>query len=321
MTGKEKIGFIGIGTMGWHMASNLVKAGFDVTVADANAAQCERFVKERGGRKAASLAELGKRADIVITMLPTGTIVREVLLNEEDGALSKSLGKGSLVVDMSSSEPTGTRRLAADLKEHGVCLVDAPVSGGVVGAEEGRLTIMIGSDDPKAIDRAMPVLAAMGQRHYRMGGAGAGHAIKALNNLLSGASVILMFEALVVGRKFGLDPATMLDVVNESTGRSHATASIGKQEVISRRFATKFLLGLMAKDVGIAADLAEDLKAHAPMVRLVRDLWVRARETVGAQEDLTCAVSYWEALNDITLGTPDEGKPKKAAAKRKASTA
>ena len=321
MTRKERIGFIGIGTMGWHMATNLVRAGFDVTVADANAAQCERFMKERGGRKAGSLAELGRHADIVITMLPTGIIVREVLLEEEDGALSKSLGRGGVVIDMSSSEPTGTRRLAADLKERGVSLVDAPVSGGVVGAEEGKLTIMIGSDDPKAIDRAMPVLAAMGQRHYQMGGAGTGHAIKALNNLLSGASVILMFEALVLGQKFGLDPATMLDVINESTGHSHATSSIGKQEVISRCFATKFMLGLMAKDVGIAADLAENLKAHAPMVRLVRDLWVRARESVGAQEDLTCAVKYWETLNGIEVGVPDERKPKKGNAKRKASAA
>ncbi len=305
MSGKEKIGFIGIGAMGWHMATNLIRAGYDVTVVDADAARCDRFVKEPGGRKADSLAELGAHADVVITMLPTGKIVREVLLGEEDGALSKSLGKGGIVIDMSSSEPTGTRQLSDDLARFGVTLVDAPVSGGVVGAEEGRLTIMIGSDDSKAIERVTPILSAMGPRHYHTGGAGTGHAMKALNNLLSGAGFILMSEALVVGQKFGLDPSIMIDVINESTGRSHATANLGKQEVISRRFGSRFMLGLITKDVGIAADLAENLRAHAPMARMVRDLWLRAQATVGAGEDHTCAIKYWEALNDITVGSRD----------------
>lgn len=317
MSSKEKIGFIGVGAMGWHMATNLIRAGFDVTIVDADAARRDRFLRERGGRSVGSLAELGKSVGVVITMLPTGQIVRSVLLEQEGGVLVKSLRKGSIVIDMSSSEPTGTRRLAADLKAKGITLVDAPVSGGVIGAEEARLTIMIGTDEPKAVARVTPILAAMGPRHFRIGGAGSGHAMKALNNLMSGAGFILMSEALVIGRKFGLDPTVMADVINESTGRNHATANLAKQEVISRRFASKFMLGLMAKDVKIAADLAEDLKAHAPMARLIRDLWLRAREYVGAGEDHTSAIKYWEALNEVTIGEPAKtaaaGKPKSRA--------
>ncbi|MGH6923777.1 MAG: NAD(P)-dependent oxidoreductase [Propylenella sp.] len=312
MASNEGIGFIGIGAMGWHMATNIIRAGFDVSVADSNAAQRDRFVREHGGSAAGSLAELGKKVGVVITMLPTGQIVRSVLLEEEGGALAKSLRRGSVVIDMSSSEPTGTRRLAGDLKARGITLVDAPVSGGVIGAEEARLTIMIGGDDEKAVARVTPILAAMGPRHFRTGGAGSGHAMKALNNLMSGAGFILMSEALVIGKRFGLDPTMMANVINESTGRNHATANLANQEVISRRFGSKFMLGLMAKDVKIAADLAEDLKAHAPMARLVRDLWLRAREHVGAGEDHTSAVRYWEELNGVTLGPPEKAKGRAA---------
>jgi 3-hydroxyisobutyrate dehydrogenase len=209
---------------------------------------------------------------------------------------------------MSSSEPTGTRQLAADLKALGVTLVDGPVSGGVIGAEEGKLTIMIGCDDPATIERVTPVLKAIGPRHYHTGGAGTGHAMKCLNNIMSGAGVILMTEALILGQKFGLDPGTLVVVINESTGRSHATLNLGRQEIISRNFGSKFRLGLLVKDVGIAADLSEDLKAHTPLVRLIRDLWQRVNATVGPDEDHTCCVRYWEGLNDITIGVPDAGK-------------
>ena len=320
MSSKEKIGFIGVGAMGWHMARNLIRAGYDVTVVDSHAARRDHFLRDVGGRGAQSLAELGKSVGVVITMLPTGHIVRSVLLEEENGALVRSLRRGSIVIDMSSSEPTGTRQLAADLKAKGITLVDAPVSGGVIGAEEARLTIMIGSDDEKAVAKVTPILTAMGPRHFRIGGAGSGHAMKALNNLMSGAGFVLMSETLVIGRKFGLDPSVMADVINESTGRNHATANLAKQEVISRRFASKFMLGLMAKDVKIAADLAEDIKAHAPMARLIRDLWQRAREVVGSGEDHTSAIKYWEALNEVTIGTSPRAKARKPQRKTRAKT-
>ena len=166
-----------------------------------------------------SLADLGRDISTVITMLPTGRDVRHVLLTAEEGALMEALAPGSIVIDMSSSAPAGTRELAAMLAARGVTLVDAPVSGGTRGAEAGSLTIMIGSDNRAAVERIRPILSAMGQKLFETGGSGTGHAMKALNNFIAGTNFLAAAEALVVGRRFGLDPALMTDIINQSTGR------------------------------------------------------------------------------------------------------
>ncbi len=302
----QNIGFIGIGAMGWHMASNLCRAGHRVTVHDADPARQQRFVRERNAHAAQTLAELGVGVEVVITMLPTGPIVRQVLEQQEDGALARTLRKGAIVVDMSSSEPAGTRELAERLGRRGVTLIDAPVSGGVQGAETGQLVLMIGCDDADALARVRPILDVLGKKQFVVGGAGAGHAMKALNNFMSGTGFLAAIETLVIGRRFGLDPSVMMDVINESTGRNFHTANVMRQEVISRRFGTRFLLGLLAKDVKIAADLAEDLRIHAPLCRHGRDLLLRAREVVGADADHSEAVKYWEMLNAVTVTARSE---------------
>jgi 3-hydroxyisobutyrate dehydrogenase len=297
----QHIGFIGIGAMGWHMATNLVRAGYPVTVYDANRAQQERFVRERAGRAAATLADLGASAEVVITMLPTGPIVRQVVLEDERGALAQSLRPGTVVVDMSSSEPIGTRDLAARLRERGISLIDAPVSGRVEGAERGELVLMIGADDQDALARVRPILSLLGKKHFVVGGTGAGHAMKALNNFMAGTGFLAAIEALTVGRKFGLDPDVMIDVINESTGRNFHSANVMRQDVISRRFGTKFLLGLMAKDVKIAADLADEIEAHAPLAATSRDLYQRVRQALGEGADHSEAVKYWETLSGVVV--------------------
>jgi 3-hydroxyisobutyrate dehydrogenase len=293
--------------MGARMAANLVRAGFSLTVHDADRAKGERFAQSHQARAATSLADLGRSSDVVIAMLPTGPIVRQVFLREEEGALATSLKAGSVVIDMTSSEPTGTRELSAILGKRGVALIDAPVSGGITGAEQGRLVMMVGTDDKAALERVRPVLAVLGHRVFEVGGSGAGHAMKALNNYVSGTGFMAAIEALVIGKSFGLDPALMVDVLNESTGRNFATANTLKQEVISRTFGTQFLLGLLAKDVKIAADLAEDIQINAPLARASRDLILRAREAVGADADHTAAVKYWEALNAMLVSPGHQG--------------
>jgi 3-hydroxyisobutyrate dehydrogenase len=289
--------------MGSRMAANLARAGFSLTVHDADRGKSERFTQAHQARTATSLADLGRNSDVVIAMLPTGPIVRQAFLHEEDGALARSLASGSMVVDMTSSEPTGTRELSAILARRGVALIDAPVSGGISGAEQGRLVMMVGTDDKAALERVRPVLAVLGHRVFEVGGSGAGHAMKALNNYVSGTGFMAAVEALVIGKSFGLDPAVMVDVLNESTGRNFATANTLKQEVISRAFGTQFLLGLLAKDVKIAADLAEDIRINAPLARASRDLILRARDVVGTDSDHTAAVKYWEALNDMMVSS------------------
>jgi 3-hydroxyisobutyrate dehydrogenase len=298
---SERIGFVGIGEMGSRMAPRLGSAGYSVVAYDVNRAAVDAFVRSNKGRAAESLADVAVNSDIVITMLPNGHVVRDVFLTVEDGILAKALPRGSVVVDMSSADPVGTRTLSATLAKRGVSLIDAPVSGGITGAEQGRLVLMIGTDDPAALERVRPILNVMSHKQFEVGGAGAGHVMKCLNNYVSGTGFLAGLEALVIGRKFGLDPSVMVDVLNESTGRNFATTTTLKQEVISRQFGTKFQLGLLAKDINIAATLADDLQVNAPLTRESRDLMACARDTVGASADHTEAVKYWEKLNGVVV--------------------
>ena len=285
---SERVGFIGLGNMGWPMAANLARAEAALTVFDADLQLAQRFAGEHGAAAADDAASLAAAADIVVTMLPTGAVVREVV------QAAKPAG-GSVIVDMSSSEPTGTRDLGAELAKQGVTLVDAPVSGGVPKAVDGTLAIMIGSDDDAAVDRVMPALQAMGDRHFRAGGLGAGHAVKALNNYIAAASFAAISEALIVGSRFGLDPAVIVDIVNNSTGRCFNSEIPVKEHVLTGSFATGFKLGLMAKDVRIAADLADALGVMAPLSAGMRARWEMASDAMGEEQDFTVAFRHWAA--------------------------
>ena len=288
------IGFIGIGNMGRPMAANLVKGGCQVIAYDADGKRAAQFAREAGAKSAATLAELGAEVDAIVTMLPTGKEVRACLLETEGGALTANLAKGALVIDMSSADPVGTRATHADLAKRGIALVDAPVSGGVPRATDGSLAIMIGGD-AAAVAAAKPVLSKMGTRLFEVGGPGNGHAMKALNNFVAGTGFIAVAEAVLVGKSFGLDPAVMIDVMNASTGKNFNTENVVKQHVISRQFASGFALGLLAKDVRIAADLAAAIDVESPLSRLSAALLGEARDRVGAEKDHTLAYTYWES--------------------------
>ena len=275
------------------MAANLVKGGYQVVVYDLDGTRAQQAAKDIGAKAAATLAELGKQADAIITMLPTGKEVRACLFEAEGGALATNLPKGALVIDMSSADPVGTRATHADLAKRGLAFVDAPVSGGVPRATDGSLAIMIGGD-AAAVAAAKPVLAKMGKRLFEVGGPGNGHAMKALNNFVAGTAFIAVSEALLVGQKFGLDPAAMVDVMDASTGHSFCTEHVAKQHVVSRQFASGFALGLMAKDVGIAAGLAKAIGVDSPLIGMSSALFDEARDKVGSEKDHTLAYTHWE---------------------------
>ena len=289
----KTVGFIGIGNMGRPMAANLVKGNYQVVAYDADAKRAAQFAKDAGATSAATLAELGAQVDAIVTMLPTGKEVRAVLLEAEGGALATNLPKGAIVMDMSSADPVGTRLLYAELAKKGLVVVDAPVSGGVPRATDGSLAIMIGGD-PEAVEQAKPVLAKMGTRLFDVGGPGNGHAMKALNNFVAGTGFIAVAEAVLVGKKFGLDPAVMIDIMNVSTGKNFNTENVVKQHVISRQFASGFALGLLAKDVGIAADLAKAIDVDSPLIGMSSALLGEARDKVGFEKDHTLAYTHWE---------------------------
>ena len=296
---RETVGFVGLGNMGRPMAASLARSGFEVVGYDSDPRAAEAFAAATGCRIAPTLAALADATTLAVAMLPTGAIVRRVLMEEEGGALADGLaagglGPGGLVVDMSSSEPIGTRALGKALAGRGVGLVDAPVSGGVGKARDGTLAIMIGADDEAAAERAMPILRAMGDRLFRAGPLGAGHAAKALNNYAAAAAFTAAAEALIVGEAFGLERETLLTIVNDSSGRSFNSEVPIRQEVLPRSFATGFKLGLMAKDVAIAADLAEAVGADAPLSRDMKARWAAAAAALGPDADFTRAVTLWE---------------------------
>lgn len=286
-----KVGFVGLGNMGWPMAANLVRAGHELHVHDLDPARTQRFAAEFGVQAAPVLADLAP-VELVVTMLPNGHVVRDVYLGQ--GGLAGVLAPGSIAVDMSSSDPSGTRELGGALAARRIQLVDAPVSGAVPRATNATLAIMIGGDDSEAIARAKTVLGAMGNRLFDTGGLGTGHAMKALNNFVAAAGYSAAAEALLAGRRFGLDGSRMIEVFNASTGRNFNTEIVMQEHVVGGRYATGFTLDLLAKDVKIAADLMDAVTLDAPLSRLLDDRYRQALERLGRGRDNSEAILAWD---------------------------
>jgi 3-hydroxyisobutyrate dehydrogenase len=298
MASKERIGFVGLGNMGVPMARRLVKAGYELVVMDAIPDAVERFVADSKCERATSPQSLGEQCSVVITMLPNGYIVRDVLLGAN--GIVPHLKSGSVCVDMSSSSPVGTRELSADLAKQGVPLVDAPVSGGVKKAADGTLAIMVGGE-PEPIARVKPILEVMG-KVFTTGASGTGHAMKALNNFLSAANLAVTAEAVIAGERFGLDPATMIAILNASTGRNTGTDSKFPNNVLPRTFDSGFAIGLMAKDLRLALEVARSGGAPANLLEATAQMWAAAEQHLGGKADNTEVVKYLESLISAASG-------------------
>ncbi|MBL6076925.1 NAD(P)-dependent oxidoreductase [Belnapia sp. T18] len=282
--------------MGWPMAANLVKGGFEVTVSDAVPGRASQFAAEVGGRAAGSASEAAQGAEAVVTILPTSAQVAEVA-----AAIGPALAPGSLVIDMTSGQPGKTREIAAELAGRGIGMIDAPVSGGVPRAKNGSLAIMLGGEDA-LLDRAEPVLKAMGTSLHRCGGIGAGQAMKALNNLASAGNFMLGVEVMLIGQRFGLDPAKMVDVLNASSGMSDSSQRKFKQFVLSRRFDDGFALELMVKDLGIALEVGRQTATPTPLAALAKELWAAALSSLGPGNNHTAGAQLPEKLAGEILG-------------------
>lgn len=297
-----RIGFIGIGAIGWPMAATLIKAGHDVAPYDIDSARLEKFCTEHRV-SAATLTDVA-RSEIIVCMLPTGDDVRRALIEQDGGTFAKSVKPSSIVIDMGSSDPIGTRKLGAELQNLGVSLIDAPISKrSSVFTDSGTpkasataipMVIMIGGDDKAAIARARPILGAIGDTLFETGALGSGHATKALNNYASAASHVALAEALLVGRRFGLDPKTFIDVINVSTGKSFVSEVLYKKHIDNPDFRAGFNIGLFAKDIKIAADLAKTMRLDAPMARLTSERWAHARDKLGPTTDLATATPAFD---------------------------
>jgi 3-hydroxyisobutyrate dehydrogenase len=300
MADKPSVGFVGVGNMGWPMAACLVKAGFTVHVNDSRREVANNFVQQVGGDAPDTLRQLGAASDVVITMLPTSVIVEQVLMGGDDNLVA-AMKPGTVVIEMSSGVPSVTQLLAERVMELGGQLIDAPVSGGVPRAKTGELAIMVGGDSA-IIDSVMPVLSAMGTTVLRTGAVGSGQAMKALNNLVSSGGFLIGIEALLIGQRFGLDPAVMVDVLNAATGMNNSTQKKFKQFVLSRKFNAGFTMGLMAKDLSIALQVARETGTPSPLSALTKEMVAAAQAMFGSDADHTEMAKLCERLADTQLG-------------------
>ena len=297
---KPSVGFVGVGNMGWPMAACLARAGFPLQVNDSRREVANNFVQQVGGTAPDSLRALAAGSDVIVTILPTSAIVRAVLTGGDDNILA-GMTPGTVVVDMTSGVPSVTQELAQRVAELGGVLIDAPVSGGVPRAKTGQLAIMAGGD-PAAIERAMPVLSAMGTQVLRCGDVGAGQAMKALNNLVSTGGFLIGIEALLIGQRFGLDPAVMVDVLNAATGTNNSTQKKFKQFVLSRSFDAGFTMGLLDKDISIAMQVGRETGTPAPLSALCKEMIGAALAMFGPGADHTEMAKVCERLAGTELG-------------------
>ncbi len=278
--------------MGLPMAGRLAEAGYAVRAYDIAAAPRAAFAARTGTPAVGELVAAATGTAAVVLMLPDSAAVRQVLLGE---GLLDALPRGCLVIDMSSSQPTETRALAAATASRGGRFVDAPVSGGVRGAEGGTLTIMAGGADSDVADCG-PLFDVLGARTVHVGAVEAGHALKALNNLLSATTLLISCEALLVAQRFGLDPTIVLSAVNGSTGRSYATEVKLPDYILEGTFDSGFGLRLMVKDLCTALALAEATGTSLPLGTTSADLWQRASDELPEDADHTEIARWLESL-------------------------
>src|SRR5213595_932849 len=257
-----KIAFIGTGTMGQPMLSNLVKKGHGVVAFDLVEAALEGAVK-RGATRAGSAVEAAKAGELVITMLPSSPHVEAAYLGAS--GILEGIAKGRLCVDMSTIDPAASRRVADAAEKRGVRFIDAPVSGGVPRAEDATLAIMVGGD-PRDLEEARPVLACLGANIIHVGPAGSGEVAKICNNLIAGVAAVAVSEAFRIAEAFGVDHKVLTDVISKSSGNTwvmeaaHPVPGMVPRAASSKDYEGGFMTDLMAKDLGLAVNAARELR-------------------------------------------------------------
>jgi 3-hydroxyisobutyrate dehydrogenase len=289
------VAFLGLGAIGHPMARQIAQEHdrFALRVWNRTAARAADFAAKHGGAHADTPRAAAAGAAFVVTCLPTSHDV-ETLLDGAQG-LEAGLATGATLIDCTSGDPAVSKRIATRLAARGVDFLDAPVSGGVAGAEIGTLTVMVGGD-AAVLGRAMPLLEAFGEKIVHCGPVGAGHALKAVNQALLAIHIWSLGEGLVTLARAGVKPALALDVINASSGRSNSSQNLFPQRVITRAFPRTFKLALLDKDVGIAARATREQKVPAPLTQLAAELMSMAHRELGEDADHVEAVKVIERM-------------------------
>lgn len=292
-----KVGFIGIGVMGKPMARNIIVAGYSLFVNDVNETAVQELVNE-GAKRVQSPRELAQEVDVVITMLPNGAIVEQVLLGEK--GIFAGAKPGFAIIDMSSVAPTFTRKMAKLAFEQQINYIDAPVSGGVKGATEGTLTIMVGGEKD-LVERYQPLLEVLGKKIYHVGKVGAGDAVKIVNNLLLGVNMAAAAEAFVLGKKLGLDPKVLLEIISVSSGNSYALEAKMPNFVFKGQFEAGFAIDLQYKDLELAIQTAKEAKVPMILTNVAQQVFEQARAAGLGREDISAVIKPLEDLLSIKV--------------------
>jgi 2-hydroxy-3-oxopropionate reductase len=296
------IGFIGLGVMGAPMARNLLAAGFEVIAWNRSPAPLEALV-EAGARPAAGPAAVAAEADVLITILSDDAAVREVL-GGPDGAIAAAR-EGALVIDMSTVSPALARELAAEAGGRGVAFLDAPVSGGDVGAREGTLSIMVGGGAAE-VERARPVFEVLGSRVTHVGDAGAGQVAKACNQVLVAVIFGGLAEALVLGSKLGVDPEAILDAIGGGMA-ANRIMEVRRDNFLRHDFAPGFKVDLHHKDLEIALGASGEVDAPLPLTAEVQQMFRQLRAAGHGEEDDSALLRVAEQRASHRLGEGSEG--------------
>ena len=293
------VGFIGLGNMGGPMAGRLLDAGYALTVFDTREAVMRPFLA-RGAQAAASPAAVASAVETVLTSLPTPDVVRQVALGA-DGIVAGT--KIKTFIDLSTTGPRAAQQIAKALEPKGITAVDAPVSGGVGGAQRGTLAVMVSC--PRArFEPIRPLLEIIGKVFYLGERPGLGQTMKLANNLLSATALAITSEAMVMGVKAGLDPRVMLDVINAGSGRNSASQDKFPRAVLPRTFDFGFANGLMYKDVKLCLEEAEALGVPMWVASAVREMWFLACSQLGPEKDFTTIVQCIEQWAGVEVKSP-----------------
>ena len=293
---SQMLGFVGVGRMGGPMASRLLDAGYSLCVFDTNA-DAVKPLAARGARAAGSPAEVASAARIVLMSLPTPNIVQAVALGEH------GLSHGSavkVVVDLSTSGPSMANTVARGLADHGITLVDSPVSGGVAGAKAGTLAVMVSC--PKApYGEVEPILKTFGKLFYTGEKSGLAQTAKLANNLLAAAALVVSSEALAMGVKAGLDAKVLIDIINAGSGRNSATQDKFPRSILPGTFDFGFATGLSYKDVRLCVDEAESMGVPMVVGGAVRQMLAVTQAKYGAASDFTCIAKVIEEWAGVEI--------------------
>jgi len=290
----ETIGFIGLGIMGRPMAGNLLRAGYPVVAYNRSPEPLEQLTRE-GAQPARSAREVATRSDVTIMMLPDSPQVSEVMDEVLAGA-----SPGQLVIDMSTISPLVARQLAERAREQGVEMLDAPVSGGDVGAQQGTLSIMVGGDQA-AFDRARPILEALGKTIMHVGDSGAGQVVKACNQIVVAVTIEAVSEALVLGSKAGVDPACILDVLGGGLA-GNRVMEVRRRNFLEHDFTPGFRIDLHHKDLNIALESGDAYGVPLPATGLVQRLMETLHARGQGGEDHSALLSLAEELAQHRIG-------------------